>query len=54
MDELLTGFTSEQLLTELEHGHYWYDDGRFCSNGERMRSDRPISVENAVFFRFYN
>lgn len=54
MDDLLTKFTDEQLISELEKGHYWYSDGEFFSNGEKGRGERPISVENAVFSRFYS
>ncbi|NLT15771.1 MAG: hypothetical protein GXY05_15710 [Clostridiales bacterium] len=54
MDDLLTMFSNEQLLVELEKGHYWYTEGRFSASGESVRTEKPISVENAVFFRFYN
>jgi hypothetical protein len=54
MDELLTRFSEEQLLSELEQGHYWYCDGIFCSGGEKMRFESPISVEYAAYYRFYN
>jgi hypothetical protein len=54
MDDLLTRYSNEQLLSELEKGHYWYSDGTFYSNSEKVRREKPISVENAVFFRFYN
>ncbi len=54
MDELLNMYTNEQLLSELEKGHYWYYGGSFYSNREKLRNERIVSVENAVFFRFYN
>jgi hypothetical protein len=54
MDELLTKFTQEQLLSELEKGNYWYSDGGFYSGGKKLMNERPVSVENAVYFRFYS
>lgn len=54
MDELLNKFTEDQLISELEKGHFWYFDGKFYSNGEKLKSKRPASVENAVYFRFYS
>jgi hypothetical protein len=54
MDELLTRFSSERLLYELEKGNYWYTDGKFSSSGESVRTEKPISVENAVFYRYYS
>jgi hypothetical protein len=54
MDELLNTYTDEQLLSELEKGHFWYYDGRFFSNNETPINKRPTNVENAVYFRFYS
>ncbi len=64
MDEILSGYTYDELVRELERGHYWYYNGSFCSDEERDAilmenpdedlSDRFISVENAVYFREVN
>jgi hypothetical protein len=54
MDALLNNYTQEQLLDELEKGNYWFFNGRFHSNPEQLMSERPVSVENAVYFRFYS
>ena len=54
MDALLNNYTQEQLLNELEKGNYWYFNGRFHSNHEQLMSEKPVSVENAVYFRFYS
>jgi hypothetical protein len=54
MDELLTQYSQEQLLSELEHGHYWYFDNGFHSTKERMKVEKPASVEYAVYFRYYS
>lgn len=53
MDDLLTMYSQETLLSELEQGHYWYYDGKFHSNADRS-GVRPTSVENAVYYRFYS
>ena len=53
MDDLLTGYTEDQLLSELEHGHYWYYDGNFHSSDEKPSGEHPTNVENAVYFRYY-
>jgi hypothetical protein len=54
MDALLNNYTQEQLLSELEKGNYWYFNGKFHSNPEQLLSERPVSVENAVYYRFYS
>ncbi len=54
MDELLNMYTQDQLLSELEKGHYWYFNGSFHSNVDQLNTERPASVENAVYFRFYS
>ena len=53
MDDLLTSYTNEQLISELEQGHYWYSDGRFFASAEKLTHRKLTSVENAVYFRFY-
>lgn len=54
MDDLLNMYTDEQLISELEKGHYWYSDSKFYSNDEKKAGERLTSVENAVYFRFYS
>ena len=54
MDELLSVYSQEQLLSELEKGNYWYSDGEFYSSGKKPVTERRVSVENAVYFRFYS
>lgn len=54
MDDLLSVYSDEQLISELGKGHFWYYDGKFYANGEKLRSKKPTSVENAVYFRFYS
>ena len=54
MDELLSMYTQEQLISELGKGHYWYSNGSFYTSAEEAMSKKPTSVENAVYFRFYS
>jgi hypothetical protein len=53
MDALLSKYTDEQLISELEKGHRWFHDGDFCASPEKLAEERFISVENAVFYRYY-
>lgn len=54
MDEMLSKYTDEQLLSELENGHYWYSDGSFYTSNEKLLNSKFASVENAVYFRYYS
>lgn len=54
MDELLSRFTQDQLISELGKGHYWYSNGRFYASADKVKNEKPTNVENAVYFRFYS
>ena len=54
MDDMLSAFSDDRLISELEKGHYWYSGGNFYSNWDSRMGERPTSVENAVYHRFYS